>query len=58
VLSKGNSKGFTAVIPRGGHWAPSSTVGDKALWKNAQNIPKKNKPSEIINKATPMFNPL
>jgi hypothetical protein len=33
-------------------------VGDKALWKNAQNTPKKNKPSEIINKATPMFNPL
>ena len=31
VLSKGSSKGFTATIPIGGHWAPSSIVGDKAL---------------------------
>ena len=31
VLSKGNSKGFIASIPIGGHWAPNSTVGDKAL---------------------------
>jgi hypothetical protein len=33
-------------------------VGDKALWKKAQNIARKNKASDTINKATPMFNPL
>ena len=57
-LSKGNSKGLIASIPIGGHWAPNSTVGDNALWKNAQNIAKKNKASDTINKATPIFNPL
>jgi hypothetical protein len=31
VFNKGSSKGFIAEIPRGGHWAPSSTVGDNAL---------------------------
>ena len=58
VLSKGNSKGLIASIPIGGHWAPNSTVGDNALWKNAQNIAKKNNASDTINKATPIFNPL
>jgi hypothetical protein len=57
VLSKGNSKGFIASIPIGGHWAPNSTVGDKALWKKAQKIAKKNNASDIINIATPIFNP-
>jgi len=38
--------------------APNSTVGDKALWKKDQNIAKKNKASEIINNATPIFIPL
>lgn len=33
-------------------------VGDSALWKKAQNIAKKNKASDTINKATPMFKPL
>jgi hypothetical protein len=33
-------------------------VGDNALWKNVQNIAKKNKPSDTINKATPIFKPL
>jgi hypothetical protein len=28
------------------------------LWKNVQNIAKKNKASLTINKPTPMFNPL
>ncbi len=31
VFNKGNSKGLTATIPRGGHRPPNSTVGDKAL---------------------------
>ena len=58
VLSKGNSKGLIASIPIGGHWAPNSTVGDKALWKKAQKIAKKNKASDTIKRATPIFNPL
>lgn len=57
VLSRGNSKGSTASIPIGGHCAPSSTVGDKALWKKAQKIAKKNNASDAINKAIPIFNP-
>ena len=47
-----------ASIPIGGHCAPNSTVGDKALWKKAQNIAKKNNASLTINNATPMFKPL
>lgn len=31
VFNKGSSKGFIASIPWGGHSAPNSTVGDKAL---------------------------
>jgi len=31
VFNKGNSKAFIASIPKGGHCAPNSTVGDKAL---------------------------
>ncbi len=58
VLINGNSKGSIDSIPIGGHIAPNSTVGERALWKNAQNIAKKNKASDTINKATPRFNPL
>lgn len=57
MFSKGNSKGLTEFIPRGGHLAPNSIVGDSALWKNAQKIPKKNNASDIINKATPILSP-
>ena len=42
----------------GGHWAPISTLGDKALWKKVQKIAKKNKASDSINSATPIFKPL
>jgi len=57
VFNRGNSKGFMASIPIGGHFAPNSIVGDKALWKKAQKIAKKNKASEIINKPAPIFIP-
>ena len=46
-----------ASIPIGGHFAPNSIVGDKALWKNAQNIAKKNNASETIKSIIPKFNP-
>lgn len=45
-------------IPNGGHLAPNSTVGDSALWKKDQKIAKKNKASEIMKSATPIFKPL
>jgi hypothetical protein len=57
VFNNGNSKGFIPCIPNGGHCAPNSTLGDIALWKNAQNIAKKKNTSDIINKPTPKFNP-
>jgi hypothetical protein len=55
VFSNGNSKGLTGSIPKGGQLAPSSIVGAKALWKNAQNIPKKNNASDTIKRITPKF---
>ena len=58
VFNKGNSKGSMASIPIGGHIAPNSTLGDRALWKNAQNIARKNKASDTMNNPTPIFNPL
>jgi hypothetical protein len=33
-------------------------LGDNALWKKAQNIAKKNKASDAINKPTPKLIPL
>ncbi|GAA4910348.1 hypothetical protein GCM10023405_35530 [Streptomonospora salina] len=57
MLSNGSSKGFTGSIPIGGHTAPNSTVGLKALWKNAQKIARKNKASDTIKSITPRFNP-
>jgi len=58
VFINGNSKGSIASIPIGGHIAPNSTVGDRALWKKVQKIAKKNKASDTINKPIPIFNPL
>lgn len=58
MLNKGNSKGFTDSIPWGGQWAPTSTAGDKALWKNVQNMARKKSASLTINKATPILRPL
>jgi hypothetical protein len=47
-----------ASIPIGGHTAPNSDTGERALWKNVQNIAKKNNASDIIKNPTPKFNPL
>ena len=58
MFSKGSSNGLTESIPLGGHWAPISTAGDNALWKNVQKIARKNNASLTINKATPIFKPL
>jgi hypothetical protein len=58
VFKRGNSKGFTESIPLGGHCAPISTGGERALWKKAQNILRKNNASLTMNKVTPIFKPL
>jgi len=36
VFNNGNSKGFIAWIPKGGHCEPISISGLIALWKKAQ----------------------
>ena len=58
LLSKGSSKGFTESIPLGGQWAPTSTAGDRALWKYVQKIAMKKSASLTINKPTPIFKPV
>ena len=40
-------------MPYGGHIEPTSILGDKLLWKNAQKNLKKKKISETINKIIP-----
>ena len=57
VLSKGTSKGLKGDSPKGGQTEPSSIVGAKLLWKNAQKKEEKNKTSETINKIIPYRNP-
>lgn len=57
VFANGNSKGSIASTPIGGHIAPNSTVGERALWKNVQKIATKNSASDTINNPTPIFSP-
>jgi hypothetical protein len=58
VFSRGTLNGFRGVIPAGGQQHPSSGVGDKLLWKNAQKKAKKNRTSDVINKIIPQRNPV
>ena len=58
VLRRGTLNGLSGVMPVGGQAQPSSGVGDKLLWKNAQKNAKKNKTSDVINKIIPHRNPL
>jgi hypothetical protein len=57
-FNRGNSKGFTVSIPKGGHLTPTSIGGPAALWKKLQNMLKKKSASLTINKATPELRPL
>ena len=57
VFIRGTPKGLNLLIPIGGHWQPSSILGDKLLWKKAQKKEKKNITSEIINNTIPQRNP-
>ena len=53
VFSKGTENGLKGWIPTGGHWAPTSTLGDRLLWKNAQKKEEKNITSDTMNKTIP-----
>lgn len=57
VFNKGIWKGLKIKIPMGGQILPSSIVGDRLLWKNAQKNLTKKKISETINKIIPHRNP-
>lgn len=57
VLRRGTLKGFSGLMPVGGHAQPSSGVGASLLWKNAQKKAKKNSTSEVINKIMPQRSP-
>lgn len=53
MFNRGTSIGFKGLIPVGGHWAPSSGVGARLEWKNAQKNPRKKNASDVINKIIP-----
>ena len=38
VFISGTLDAISGVIPTGGHWEPSSTVGDSDEWKSLKNI--------------------
>lgn len=57
VFNKGTENGSNASIPTGGQHRPTSTAGDKLLWKKPQKKETKNKISEIINIINPIFKP-
>ena len=57
VLSRGTSKAFKGLIPTGGQILPTSTVGTKALWKNAQKNEIKKQTSDKMNNIIPHFSP-
>lgn len=57
VFSRGTSRGFRGLIPAGGHWPPSSGVGTKLEWKNAQKKPRKKNTSDVMKRAIPYRRP-
>lgn len=57
VFNKGTENGLIGEIPVGGQQHPSSGVGARLLWKNAQKNAKKNKTSDAINKIIPHRSP-
>ena len=58
VLSKGIWNGLKGWIPKGGQYIPTSIVGDRLLWKNAQKKEKKNNTSDRMNKIIPHRRPV
>jgi hypothetical protein len=58
VFNRGTLKGLMGVIPTGGQQQPSSGVGAKLLWKNAQKNAKKKHTSDRMNRIMPHRRPL
>ena len=57
VFIKGTFQGLNASTPKGGQEQPSSTFGDRLLWKKAQKKDKKNITSDVINSNIPQRRP-
>lgn len=57
VFRRGTSIGFRGLIPTGGHCPPSSGVGARLEWKNAQKKPRKKKASDVMNRTIPYRRP-
>lgn len=53
VLRRGTRNGLIGVIPVGGQETPSSIVGARLLWKNAQKNAKKKHTSEVMKSIMP-----
>lgn len=58
VFSSGTSKGLIASIPTGGQTLPTSMLGLRDAWKNAQKKARKKKTSEQIKRIMPQRIPL
>jgi len=58
VFSSGTCKGLNGWIPVGGQVDPSSIVGDRLEWKNAQKNDTKNRTSDTINRIIPHRSPV
>jgi hypothetical protein len=57
VFKIGIWKGFSVLMPEGGHISPVSRRGLRLLWKKVQKKALKNKTSEKINKIIPSLRP-
>jgi hypothetical protein len=57
VFRRGICRGLKGEIPVGGQIAPSSTVGERLLWKKAQKNEIKKKISETMNRIIPQRSP-
>ena len=58
MLSRGTWNGLIGSIPVGGQHAPSSTVGARLLWKNAQKNAKKKRTSDVMKRIIPSRRPM
>lgn len=57
VFSSGTSRGLRGLIPVGGHCPPSSGVGTRLEWKNAQKKPRKKNASDVMKRIIPYRKP-
>lgn len=58
VFRRGTLNGFRGVIPIGGQQQPSSGVGARLLWKNAQKKAAKKQTSDRMKSIIPYRRPL